>query len=616
MTTAVASPIPALLDARLAATGGDRPFVVGAGGELRYRALADRIARLTTLFGELGLGVGDRVVIVSSDDIATITLFMALLRNGLTAVLLNPEARPDELARLVEAADARALFIDRGHAAWQLPEALTAGRARVAIRPGADAEGWWARWTRRAAGDAYPDLLAQRAPGAAPGGIPAATVAYILFTSGTTSRPKGVQITHANLAAQMATFIRHYGFDARLRLYNALPLYHADGLTQGATVAFWAGGTLLRPVPMRVNLVGELLDACYRARATHLVAVPSMLALLMDLPAQYRTALKQDAFRFAISTAAHLDAGLWERFEQAYGVRVVNVYGLTETVCETSYCGPDDATRRLGTVGKAVDAELRTVDDEGRPTAPGTPGELQVRGPHVMAGYFRMPAETAVAFDGEWFRTGDLATIDAEGFVRIVGRKKDLIITADINVYPEDVTGTLRRMPGIVDAVTFGMPSERWGEEVVSCVILTRGSDLTEQRIAEWFLEHASPEKLPRQIHIFEEFPRGPAGKVIAAEIRRLVEERRSGKREAPRSGGVEARVYAVAAAAFKRDAAALHARSSPEDTDGWTSLAHVELLIGLEQEFGIELAPADVMRIRTLGDAAALVAEALAAKR
>ena len=432
--------------------------------------------------------------------------------------------------------------------------------------------------------------------------------AYILFTSGTTSRPKGVEISHRALFAQMATFIRQYRFDARTRLMNLLPLHHTDGLTQGVVVTACAGATLLRPMRIRVYQVGDILDACHELRATHLIAVPSLLALVMSLGERYHDAMRTDWFRFVISTAAYLDPGLWQRFEETYGTQVVNVYGLTETVCETTYCGPDAETRRVGTIGKPVDAEVQVVDEEGRRLPAGAEGELVVRGPHVMTGYFRAPEETAKVLRDGWFRTGDLATEDADGFFRIVGRKKDVIITGGINVYPEDVNAVLRTVPGIVDAATIGLPDERWGEVVVSGLAVRSGAQPTEQDIAAHFLQHASPEKLPREFYFFDDLPRGPAGKVVKAELARLIAERRAATHHEAHSGGVRERVLQVAAQAFKCRVEEISEQSTARTVDGWTSLAHVEFLMALEQEFGFTMQPEDILRIDSIGDALELL--------
>jgi long-chain acyl-CoA synthetase len=602
-----------------------KPFVVGPQ-TLTYGALTDRTRRLSTLFRELELGREDRAVIATDDDIAAISIFLALLRNGITAVLLNPEASRPELETLIRTADAKALFIDDAIIARGGIEAhKRADAALIPIARDADARGSLfgrvARGLRaeRAAPDvlAYPAVLDRMAPmGDLPTDLPAAAIAYILFTSGTTSRPKGVEITHRNLAAQMQTFVQQYQLDDTNRLLNVLPLHHTDGLTQGVTLALAAGATLFRRSRFRVDRLPQLLDTIYADRVTHLVTVPSVIALIANLDDEYDECFQTEDFRFVISTAAYLDEHLWRRFEARFRTQIVNVYGLTETVCEGLYCGPDLNTRRVGTIGKPVDCEARIVDESGRDVAPGTTGELILRGDNVMRGYFRMPEETAAVLKDGWFHTGDLAATDPDGYYRIVGRKKSVIITAGMNVYPEDVTSVLRSIPGVLDAVTFGMPDDAWGERVVACVIPVPGQALSVEGIAGEFLERASREKLPLEIHIVEDLPRGPAGKVILAEVKAMIEPPR---RLAPRAATgeeVEQRVLMVGARTFKTDIRALSLQSDPTNTAGWSSLAHVEFLLALEAEFEVRLTPRDLMTIECLGDAVRALGGKLADRR
>ena len=357
-----------------------------------------------------------------------------------------------------------------------------------------------------------------------PATAPAAdTLAYILFTSGTTSRPKGVEISHQNLFAQERTFVRHYGLDARTQLLNVLPMFHTDGLTHGPVLALFAGGTLHRPISQfRVDLLPHLIRSIYTLQVTHFITVPAVLSLLHNLAEDFSEVFTNPDFRFIISTAAYLDPKLWRNIESRFGVRTVNVYGLTETVCEALYCGPDDETRKIGTVGKPVDCAARIVDDASKDVAQGQVGELILKGDNVMRGYFRQPKETAEVPSNGWFHTGDLAKIDDEGFYSIVGRKKDVIITAGINVYPEDVTAVIRSMPDVVDAVTFGLNDDVWGERVVSCVQAS-DENVTIEAVAAHCGANLSREKLPNKIFIFPDFPRGPAGKVITSEIKELV---------------------------------------------------------------------------------------------
>jgi long-chain acyl-CoA synthetase len=605
------STLATAIDSSLQAAKPAKTYLAGAR-DLSYGEVLERMRRLTSLFARMGLARDDRVVLSAKDDIAVITLFLALVRNGITVVMLDPDAPAIEIAKLIEAADAKALLLDGERLAKpeikqaMRPDAVTLAIGADTGAPRKSLLGFGGR--KNGAGDeSFPALLAGIEPAAGlPDNIPEETVAYILFTSGTTSRPKGVEITHRNLHAQMRTFIRHYGLSAATNLMNLLPLHHTDGLTHGGVVSLLAGATLFRPWKFSVDVLPKILDAVYKYRISHFITVPSVMALISSLGDDYLDSFTTPDFKFMISTAAFLDPALWQNFENRYRVRVVNVYGLTETVCESLYCGPDDATRKLGSVGKPIDSEAQIVDDGGARLPNGKVGEVVLRGDHIMKGYFRMPEETAKVMKDGWFHTGDLGWQDDDGFFHIVGRKKDVIITGGVNVYPEDVTGVMRGLPGVLDAVTFGLPDETWGEKVVSCVLAKDGESLSIEGLADAFLERASRQKLPKEIYILDEFPRGPAGKVVTAQVKKMVEDlKKNSAASAGASGGsAEQRLIRIAAHSFKAAADSLNLRSNPDNTKGWNSLAHVEFLLGIEKEFGVRMTPQDIMNIRSLGDA------------
>lgn len=586
---------------------------------LTYGEFADRVGRLHNMLRQSGIGCGQRAIIVSNDDGAVIEIFFGLIARGVTAVILNPDATKTELGPLIEASDASILFVDDGRFDdMDFSRLLRPASSVVRIRPSeSSSKRLISRLFRHNQGretepdDSYPSLLTRyRDDLDEAEDIPATTTAYILFTSGTTSRPKGVEITHDNLFAQMATFVRHYGLDRATRILNLLPFHHTDGLTHGAVVSLACGGTLVRPMRFRVDRLPALLDEIYKSRITHFITVPPMLNLIRLLGPEYSDCFDTDDFRFVISTAAYLDPGLWEELQQTHNVRIVNVYGLTETVCEACYCGPDADSFRLGTVGKPVDCEVRIVDENGRTLPPGEAGELAIRGDNVMKGYFKMPEETSEVLKDGWFHTGDIATLDQDGFVCIVGRKKNVIISGGYNIYPEDVTNVLMQMDGVNDAVTLGMPDSTWGEIVVACVIPDAHRQPTAAEISDFFLQHASKEKLPREFHFMDAFPRGPAGKVLLDELRTRIRGSGNGKDSTESAAGTsfESVVTATAARIFKVPVEQLGLDASPDSITSWNSLAHFEFLMALEIEFGERFTPRDIMSIANLGQAVAVL--------
>lgn len=603
-----------------ASVAKSKPLMLEEDKALTYGELFAKIHQCSALIGSLGLVADDRVILATRDNPSLLILFFSLLRNGITSVILDPGASKIESNLLAQTADARAIFADasfleRSRFEEILPDTVT----YVTIAPDrTNRTGLLGRMLgRKKESDAvatFPAILASyRADHAIPAEVDENTVAYILFTSGTTSQPKGVEITHKNLFAQERTFARQYQFDEKVQLLNVLPMFHTDGLTHGPVLAFFVGATLHRPMKQfRVDLLPHLVRSIYTFEITHLITVPAVLALLKNLEAELSDVFSTGDFQFLISTAAFLDPYLWRHIEAQYRTRIVNVYGLTETVCEALYCGPDDGTRKIGTVGKPVDCEARIVNESGDDVPTGDVGELLLKGDHIMKGYFRRPKETAEVLKDGWLYTGDLARTDEQGFYDIVGRKKNVIITAGINVYPEDVTIVIRNMPGVVDAVTFGLPDETWGERVVSCVV-TASETLTIEDIAAYCGENLSREKLPNKIFIFPELPRGPAGKVILQDVQDWVEREIREQDAIDSTGSLADQVELIAARVFKMTRDNVNANTSPDTAVNWNSLAHVEFLLELETHFGFEISPREIMLINNVGDATRLIEEKVA---
>jgi acyl carrier protein len=263
----------------------------------------------------------------------------------------------------------------------------------------------------------------------------------------------------------------------------------------------------------------------------------------------------------------------------------------------------------MGSVGKPIDSRAKIVDEQGNELGDEQAGELLVAGDHVMTGYFNNPEATEAVLRDGWFSTGDLARRDSDGFYYIVGRKKDLIISAGMNIYPEDVSNLLRSVPGIIDAVTFGEPDPLWGERAISCVICDPETDPSIEAIVASFLERGSRQKLPHDIVKLQSFPRGPAGKVVMSEIREIYRRSKgAGKGDGGEGANVDERIYAIAADILRCPADQLSPSAQADTIPGWTSLSHVELMIAIEEQFGFKLTAHDIMRFRTLGDAIQIV--------
>jgi len=599
---------------------GDKPFVVEQASTLTYGALDEMIRRTAGLLSEIGAGIGDRIVICSQWDVEVIGLYLAAMRVGVTPALIDPHASAEEVRVLVKAARSKALFADAEVLAVQgLAQCVLPGGRLVpmaSMGPYAGKRLPLPALSSRLS--TYPALLVSHDPGSLPDTVPDDAGAFILFTSGTTSRPKGVEASHEAVRAHMATMHRQYGYDEHSRIINGLPLHHSDGINHGAVNLMACGGTLYRTGAFSVPNLPNILQMIKRHGITHMITVPTVLALVARLGPAFDDAFKTPSFKFISSTAGPLEEGLWRGFEERFGVMLVNSYGLTETICEGFYCGPSSQTRRIGTIGKPIDIDVRIVDARGDDVAEGEMGELVLRGTCVMKGYFDAPAETAAVLRDGWLYSGDLAVRDADGFYSITGRKKNVVISGGVNVYPEDVTRTIIGMSGVHDAVTVGVPDPTWGERVVSCVVVDGGAVDAEGVIAHC-RRHLAKEKVPAHVFILDALPRGPAGKVALPQVREIVTARMAEVRNSPtsRQGVREAdltkRVLALAAASFKSAPADLSLDSEPETTTGWNSLAHMDFMLSLESEFGVKLSPDDMLSIVTLGDAVHCVRQAMA---
>ena len=582
-----------------------KPLLVTSGGELTYGALFERTALLTGLLRKSGVSESDRAIVSSKDDIEAAAAFIGLLRNGVAPVLLDSSLPAPEWSLLAQAAKARCAFIDPElrELAKKVPVVHELGRAATK----ASMLGRFLKKDRAA----YPSVFEGIEPIDTPHRVDESLDAYIMFTSGTTSRPKGVRISHKALFSHLGTLSRQFGLCGDSRILNVLPLNHADGIIQGPLSALYNRATVYRPFDFTIQRLTDLLDAVYRDRITHFVAVPAMLSLIRKLGQGHEDSFTTEDMKVVISTAAHLEKELWEEFEKKFSVRVSNVYGLTETVAGGLFCGPGD-DRRVGTVGRPVDCEAMTVLEDGSPAPDGASGELLIRGDNVMTGYFEDDEATGQALKGGWLHTGDIAVRESGGFYRIAGRKKNLIITGGLNVQPEEVTGVLKAHAGVLEAVTFGVEDNIWGELVTSCVVLSSGERAGEAELVEWCRGRVAHYKVPQRVHVFSELPMGPSGKVIIQQAKTMALE--AGGASATAGRDLKDRVLNAAASAFKVSATELSEYSTPADVAGWDSLAHLQFVVALEEAFNIRLEPSDIIRIESIGEAERTVGEKLSA--
>ncbi|NYF10055.1 long-chain acyl-CoA synthetase [Leifsonia sp. AK011] len=512
------------------------------GRTATYTEMLEQIDRAAEGLRLLGVQKGDPVALVLPNCPQHIVAFYAILRLGAIVVEHNPLYTPRELRHQFEDHGARVVI------SWdKVVETIQEFPADVAVEtiisvdltrampfttrallrlPIAKARESRAALTTSVRGTIPWEEMLKSPPIESRIIRPVSEdVALIQYTSGTTGVPKGATLTHANLlvnAAQARSWVPGVT-RGKAVVYAVLPMFHAYGLTLCLTFAMSMGSRLVLFPRFDPDLV---LPVIKKHPPTFLPAVPPIYERLTKAADEKGVSLK--GITIAISGAMPLSAAVVDPWEARTGGYLVEGYGLSET-SPVLMANPVGPTRRAGTVGLPLPStELRVVDPE-NPTvdrAPGEEGELVVRGPQVFSGYWKKPEETAAVFVADphggapWFRTGDIVTIDPDGFVSIVDRIKELIITGGFNVAPSEVEEVLRRHPSVADVAVVGLPSEHSGEDVVAAVVLAPGAELDEAGIRELAREHLTPYKVPRRVIAVDELPKSLIGKVLRKKVR------------------------------------------------------------------------------------------------
>jgi malonyl-CoA/methylmalonyl-CoA synthetase len=488
---ALRAAFPADLDAVAIETAGGEPQ------RYTWRDLDRGTAMLANLLASLDLPEGSRIAVQTEKSVEALMLYLAVLRAGFVYLPLNSAYQRDEIGYFIGNAEPAVFVCTPKNFSWVGRLAFAAGTAHV-FTLGDDRSG---SLLQRAAvhGDRH-----------APAARGADDLAAILYTSGTTGVAKGAMLTHGNLLSNAQTLKDYWGWRADDVLVHALPIFHVHGLFVASHGALLAGCKMIwldRFDPKTV--VARLPEA------TVFMGVPTLYVRLLAEPGLTRAACRR--MRLFISGSAPLLIETFNAFRERTGHTILERYGMSETVMLTSNpYAPDAGERRGGTVGFALPGVgVRVVDDTGAACATGAIGNLQVRGPNVFKGYWRMPEKTAEEFSADgWFRTGDVGRIDADGYVAIVGRSKDLIISGGFNVYPAEVESVLNDLPGIAESAVIGVPHPDFGEAVVAVVVAKPEGAPDAAALIAVLKARLANFKVPKRIFIVTELPRNAMGKV------------------------------------------------------------------------------------------------------
>ncbi|MGJ7033732.1 AMP-binding protein [Niabella hirudinis] len=580
-------------------------FAVFEKASLTYLELLEKVKKITLLFNRRGFKKGDRLVLSVSNDQDTTVFFIAALRNGIAPVLIDPQVKRERANAIIRAADPQGFIVDETLMAdWNIPSAAPA----IIVRQGQQKKGkLFAKLLGKGspedpeAGQFYPASTAGLEPSEArfPEAVPPQTIAYIIYTSGTTSDSKGVAITHKNLFTHLRTLSGVYGLTEKANILNLLNLYHADGIIQGPVLALYNQATLYRPFHFSISETGALFLSIYQLRITHAFLVPTILSLMDKFSEGYEDSFQTEDFQMVISVSSHIEAALWKRFSEKFKTIIVNVYGLTETVAGSLFCGPGPESFRMGTVGKPVDCEVKLIDESGSEAAIGQEGELLLKGAHIMHAYFNNKPATEEALKEDWLHTGDIGLRDSEGFYHITGRKKNIIISGGFNIHPEEITEILNSHPDVSESVSFGIPDEVFGEKLVSCVVLHPNSKSTEAQLTAYCREKLEPEKVPAKIQFLPALPRGLSGKVQQAATRQLFDA--SQEQQQNSNGSILATIINTAAGAFRVPEQTISRDSTSYTVSGWDSLSHLILITELEEIYNVRFSTAEVMVMNSI---------------
>jgi malonyl-CoA/methylmalonyl-CoA synthetase len=464
------------------------------GQRISYGDLIARAGQMANVLVDRGVKPGDRVAAQTEKSVPGLVLYLAAVRAGAVYLPLNTAYTLTELEYFITDAEPSLVVCDPSKAEGIGAIAAKAG-ARVETL-GADGKG---SLTDAAAKASAAFTTVARADD---------DLAAILYTSGTTGRSKGAMLTHDNLASNSLTLVDYWGFTNKDVLIHALPIYHTHGLFVASNVTLFARASMIFLPKFDPELIIRLMP-----RATVLMGVPTFYTRLLQSPALSHESTRH--MRLFISGSAPLLADTHREWAARTGHAVLERYGMTETNMNTS--NPYNGERVPGAVGHALPGvSLRVTDPEtGEVLPPETIGMIEVKGANVFKGYWRMPEKTKSEFrDDGFFITGDLGKIDAKGYVHILGRGKDLVISGGFNVYPKEIESEIDAMPGVVESAVIGVPHADFGEGVTAVVVCDKGAHVDEASVLKALDGRLAKFKMPKRVIVVDELPRNAMGKV------------------------------------------------------------------------------------------------------
>lgn len=488
------------------------------GKNTSYSEFEQTVGRFAKALQDMGVEKGDHVALLLGNTPHFLISLYSAMRIGATVIPINPIYTPDEISYIVQNGDVKVVIaldmllplVDKG------VQVFTKVEKYIICETAADTGEKVAALSDSAKEKTvlFTALLKMTEGTAEPVSLEADDNAVILYTSGTTGYPKGAILTHGNLysnARDVGTYLKITATD---RVIATLPVFHVFALTVVVNAPLLQGATILLAPRFSPAEIFELAKA---QEATVFAGVPTMYNFLYQFAEGDVAAFK--TLRLAISGGASLPVALLHNFEEKFNVRISEGYGLSEASPVTCF-NPLDRERKPGSIGQSiVNVENKVVDPEGNEVPVGEVGELIVRGPNVMKGYYKMPEETAVTIQDGWLYTGDLAKKDEEGYFYIVDRKKDMVIVGGYNVYPREVEEVLYAHPHVVEAAVIGLPDPDFGEAVHAYVVL-KDTSIAVEELKQYCAEHIAKYKVPKVIEIIDELPKNTTGKILRRSLK------------------------------------------------------------------------------------------------
>ncbi|MER6410454.1 class I adenylate-forming enzyme family protein [Streptomyces humidus] len=463
----------------------DGPAVSDGRQSLTNAQLLTRVRAAARHLQDLGIGPADVVALKLRNRVEFVVLLFAAWRLGTTVTPVNPSLTDGEVARQLQDSGARLLVVEKSTTA--------AGVATLAV-----------------------DALYAEGAEADPAPQPdSSSLALLIYTSGTTGMPKGVMLGHSNIESMAGTGCRGLELGPADRCLLILPLFHVNAIVVSVLMPLLAGGSVAITDRFDPKTFFDLVE---QERPTYFSAVPTIYSMLAALPADVLP--DTSSLRYGCCGAAPASAELLARFESRYGFPLIEGYGLSEGTC-FSTVNPVAGPRRAGSVGIAVPGQdIRIVDERGTELAPGMDGEVVVRGPNVMRGYLGRPEETAKTIVDGWLHTGDVGHLDADGYLFLAGRSKDMIIRGGENIYPKEIEDVLVTDPSVLDAAVIGVPDDKWGEVVVAYVQPRPGATVDPAALEALTARHLSGYKRPTSFIVVDALPKNAVGKIDKPSLR------------------------------------------------------------------------------------------------